>query len=162
MAAPTPPTAITANALAVAIKLMVHKTALEARRSKALTPYLVSAWLCLLREANLDHKYPDLAHCIEFGFDVGICIVTSTFVPVNSSTTERFPSEFSAIIEKEYACGQHIGPLSQKQVEELIGPFPSSHSHLSQKRVKQPCVWSRTSHTGKYKISAVLKNKLKL
>jgi len=80
MAAPTPPTAITANALAMAIKLMVHKTALEARRSKALTPYLVSAWLCLLREANLDHKYPDLAHCIEFGFDVGICIVTSMLI----------------------------------------------------------------------------------
>jgi hypothetical protein len=135
-AAPAPPTAIATNAPAVATKLMVHKTALEARRSKALTPYLASAWLRLLREANLDHKYPDLAHCIEFGFDAGIRVITSTFVPANSSTIEKFPSEFSAIIEKEYARGRHIGPLSQKQVEELIGPFQSSPLSLVPKEGK--------------------------
>jgi hypothetical protein len=105
---------------------MELKIVLADKRSRAHTPYISSSWLRLLTEANIVLKYSDLILNLETGFDAGIRVISSTYAPPNSSTLDKFPSEFASIIDKEYARGRHIGPLSQRQVEDLIGPFQSS------------------------------------
>ena len=162
MAAPAPPTAIATNALVAATKLMVHKTALEARRSKALTPYLASAWLRLLREADLDHKYPDLAHCIEFGFDAGIRIITSTFVPANSSTIENFHLNSRLLLKRSMLVGGTLAPSLKNRWKNSLVRSRAPHSHLSPKKVKRPCGWSRTFLTRRSRFRVITQSTLQL
>jgi hypothetical protein len=112
---------------------MEPRVALAARKIKPNTPYIASAWLRLLTEGNLLHKYPNLPHLIRVGFNAGIPPILSTFAPANSPTIAAHSTEFSAIISKEYARERHIGPFTRSEVEELIGPFQSSPLALTPK-----------------------------
>jgi hypothetical protein len=102
------------------------RTALELRKNKALTPYHHEAWRRLLTEHQLLDKYPFIPHSLQFGFDAGICYISSTFTPDNSPTLYVHTKQYQEIMDREFSSGRYVGPCSKKEVEQLLGPFQSS------------------------------------
>jgi hypothetical protein len=107
-------------------RIMVLRTALERRKSQALTPYNASAWELLLRKHNLLEKYSNLPNSLRYGFDAGIRRIYKTAVPSNGPTLYNHSEAYQQIIDREFECGRYIGPCSCSEVEALIGPFQSS------------------------------------
>ena len=105
--------------------IMVLNHALEQRRNKGLTPYKATAWADEFNKHRLYGKYPDLAANIINGFDLGIQPITLTYTPNNHMSINIFQDAYSKIIEKEFKCSHYLGPFSQREVKNLIGPFHS-------------------------------------
>lgn len=89
-------------------------------------PYNIPNWAAELDRANLASCYPSLVASLSYGFDAGIRLISSTFVPQNSSSLAAFNSVFKDIINTEFALGRYKGPYTRSQIEALIGPFQSS------------------------------------
>lgn len=106
--------------------IMGHRTVLEQRRSKALTPYLPDAWEELLQETGLFEKYAHIPNGFRFGFKLGFPTITSTKTPPNSQAIVQFSSEFRKIVDAEIKKQRYIGPMSRIEVESCIGPFQTS------------------------------------
>jgi hypothetical protein len=137
-----PVTTRVTNALDVENRITELSNALERRRSKAHTPLIAEAWHRALTSTGLIKKYPTVPHGIQFGFDAGIQPITRTFTPPNKPSIMVHEDEFTKIVEKEFARGRYIGPLSKAETESLIGPFQSSPLDLTPK----------TGSTGKYRL----------
>lgn len=114
------------SALDVVITSMEPRIVLSARRRKAHTPLQAEAWKRALNDSNLTHLYPTLVQDITFGFNIGFPPIISTFAPPNSSTLNANKDAFNSILSRELDTRRYIGPLSQTEVEDLIGPFQSS------------------------------------
>lgn len=84
------------------------------------------AWEKALLAARITHKYPLLVHSIHHGFDVGIPHIHSTFSPPNNIQDTTNQLAFTNIMSKELQLGRWIGPLSQEDLEDLLGPFQTS------------------------------------
>jgi hypothetical protein len=114
------------NVQAVEDRIMELNIVLALRKSNALTPYKAQAWQQLLSHYNLLDKYPHLLHQIWYGFDAGIRSISETFTPENSPTLHTHSDEYFWILDRELSTGRYIGPLSQFEVEHLLGPFQTS------------------------------------
>jgi len=110
----------------VETRITALSTALELRKSQALTPYNASEWNLLLRECDLLTKYPNLPNSLCYGFDAGIQRINETATPGNSPTLHIHSEAYQQIVDKEFERGRYIGPCSRNEVEALIGPFQSS------------------------------------
>ena len=143
------PATITAmNALGAATRITELRVALKLRRGQALSPYNAEAWDLLLHENNLFNKYSNIPNSLRWGFDAGIRRIYQTTTLANSPSLLNYSTAFQEIIKKEFKCGRYIGPLSQTEVESLIGPFQSSPLSLVPKAGKPGkfCVVHNFSH----------------
>jgi hypothetical protein len=106
--------------------IMGLRTVLALRGHKALTPYKYDKWAAMLHKHNLMQRYPTLAHSLQTGFDAGIHDITYTHAPPNSSSLDEYPEAYQEIEDNEFAKGRYLGPCSQQQIEDLVGPFQTS------------------------------------
>jgi hypothetical protein len=105
---------------------MELRNALEHRRINPLTPYKADEWERLLKEHRLLDKYTSIPCQIRHGFNLGIRPITVTYTPPNSSSLYTHAEEYQRITQREFSSCRYLGPFSESQVEELIGPFHSS------------------------------------
>jgi len=117
---------IVTNAQVAERPTMELRDVLELRRKQPLTPYKADEWELMLRTCNLSSKYPRLHLSLQNGFDAGIRHIYDTFTPPNSPSLHTYPEIYQEIVDKEFRRGRYIGPCSQAQIEDLIGPFQSS------------------------------------
>jgi hypothetical protein len=103
-----------------------HKKLLAQRKRETLTPYRSSAWAEELSYHGLSQKYPHLPGDLIQGFDVGISLINKTYSPCNNLSINLLPDVYSEIMEREFSTGRYLGPFSEREVEDLIGPFQSS------------------------------------
>jgi len=114
------------SALGVETKITELRGVLELRKSQALTPYRIEAWISFLHHCNLFVKYPNLVSSLRLGFDAGIRPIHSTYAPPNSPTLHLHPEAYRDMVSNEFRKGRYIGPCTRQEVEALIGPFQSS------------------------------------
>ena len=126
LAVPPPTTPNVTSAQGAEKRIMELRTALELRRLNALTPYKHKAWAKKLRVHNLTKQYPTICHGLRYGFDAGIRELSETYAPANNISLDAFPDAYHDIVNNEFIKGCYLGPCSQREVEELIGPFQSS------------------------------------
>lgn len=105
---------------------MELKAVISSRRSKAHTPFIADAWERYLRNANLVLKYPSIINNIRFGFDIGVPSIAQTRIPRNSNSLIKQNNEFQRIISNEFRLQRYLGPFTQRELEETIGPFQCS------------------------------------
>ena len=84
--APLLPMMSVISAQAVLLPPMEPRSALELRKSLALTPYKPQAWEALLSESGLSSRYPFLTQNLHTGFLINIPKITSTQTPPNKSS----------------------------------------------------------------------------
>ena len=104
----------------------VPSSVLRYRRANPLTLYKPSVWHARLIQHGLLEKYPTLYHSLMHGFHLGIPSISQSYVPANSSSINKLPTEYEEIVEKEFHKGRYLGPFSQAELESIIGPFQSS------------------------------------
>src|SRR6202522_564144 len=123
---PPPFTDNATNAPDVEKGIMEHRIVLGHRKKNPLTPYKFRAWDRLLRQHNSFAKYPGLVASLQYGFDAGIRRIYETFTPPNGPSLDTLTDIYQKIVDRELHTGHYIGPLSRREVEQLIGPFQSS------------------------------------
>jgi hypothetical protein len=123
---PIPLTCRSTSAVAVDHRVTELKRVFTQRAQTPLTPYKADVWEAMLSESGLAVKYPDLVSSLRHGFRVGIRSISATFIPPNKPSIEKFATEFDALMEKEFTTGRYLGPMSQHELEQLIGPFQTS------------------------------------
>ena len=92
-------------------------------------------------------KYPNLPSLIQFGFDVGIRTITSTFTPPNKASIEQHAIAFEDYVNNEFRKGRYLGPSLRLKSNRYW--VLSSHHHFpsSPNRVESTNSASyRTSH----------------
>ncbi|OJA16495.1 hypothetical protein AZE42_13267, partial [Rhizopogon vesiculosus] len=114
------------NARGAGARITELRAVLEARKLKALTPYHADTWLRLLNKSGLILTYSHIPQSLQHGFIGSIPIITSTYTPPNSPSATEHADAFMAILTREFNVGRYIGPLSQAEVETLIGPFQTA------------------------------------
>ena len=107
-------------------RIMELRAVLEARRLNALTPYHADTWLRLLNKSGLIRIYSHIPQSLQHGFIGSIPIITSTYIPPNSPSVIEHADALMAILTREFSMGRYLGPLSQTEVETLIGPFQTA------------------------------------
>ncbi|TFY53394.1 hypothetical protein EVG20_g10133, partial [Dentipellis fragilis] len=122
-----PPTASTyTSAQAVDRGITAQMRALELRKLSPCTPYIADAWQSALRDPHLHAKYPTLIHSLRHGFNIGFPCISSTHAPLNSPSLLEHKAAFEEIIAREFQRERYLGPFSQTEVEEALGPFQTS------------------------------------
>lgn len=124
-AKPGPTTADT-NVPAAEVSSTALRAVISRRKLNAESPYNYQNWNRLLLHYQLHTKYPNFAFNLQYGFDLGIRPITTTFTPPNTPSTTQYASEFQAILQHEFTAGRYVGPFTQKELEEIIGPFQTS------------------------------------
>ena len=131
--APQPTTTPGTNAQAVAGKLTELISALEHRRLDAGSPYNPEAWCRLLCTAGLQDKYPTIPHCLQFGFDAGIQLISHTVTPPNRPTIDEYSTKFDELVQIKLQKGRYISPVSCEEVKSLLGAFQTSPFSIIEK-----------------------------
>ena len=129
-------TQIDTNAQAAENPIMGLKAVLKQRKHKLCTPYNQRAWAEQLSGLGLEGKYPRLIQGLIEGFDLGIPPIKCTYAPLNHPSLRALANVLSKIIDDEFGAGHYIGPFTQKQLEQAIGPFQSSPLSLVPKVLK--------------------------
>lgn len=143
--AATPTTLSATNARDAEARITALRNAISHRRHNPVTPFNWSVWFNLLNVSGLlDKYYPHIPSSIRFGFNIAFPSIHSTNTPHNSATMLANHDEFTRIVRHERESGRYLGPLSQEEVELLIGPFQTSplslvpkHSHSTKLRLIQ-------------------------
>jgi len=117
-------------------QLTEHSRALEQRRHEPCTPYHLDAWFQFLHIGGLLPRYSQVLDGLRFGFIVDFPPVQRTQAPANKSSISTFRRHFDEIISAEIRKGRYIGPMSDTQVTQLIGPFQSSPFSITEKPAK--------------------------
>ena len=115
---------------------MGHSHALEQRKRKPCTPYHLDAWFQFLHIGGLLPKYGHILEGLRVGFTVDFPTIQRTQSPANKSSITTFHHHFDEIISAEIRKGRYIGPMSDTQVTQLIGPFQSSPFSIMEKPAK--------------------------
>ena len=139
--APLLPMMSVISAQAVLLPPMEPRSALELRKSLALTPYKPQAWEALLSESGLSSRYPFLTQNLHTGFLINIPKITSTQTPPNKSIITEYEDQFNKIVTLELLKQQYIGPFSHQLTKSLIGPFQSSPFSIIPKSGKPDHFW---------------------
>ena len=106
------------------------------RRRLPLTPLVADQWHSALTSSILIQKYPQIPLSIRNGAFAGIPKISRSFTPLNHQSTEALSDTFNNIIQSEFNKGRYLGPFSQEELEEEIGPFQSSPLSLVPKSGK--------------------------
>ena len=106
--------------------IMVLKGALKRRKRSPLTPYDRKEWVVQLASSGLGGRYPYLLQGLAEGFDLRIPRIKKTYTPPNYPSLRSLIDVYSKSIESEFTAGHYIGPFSQSELEQAIGPFQSS------------------------------------
>jgi len=125
-AAPQPHMTPVMNVLDAGNRFMGLRTALKHKRFNAASPYNPEAWRRHLCTAGLQSKYLNIPNNIRLGFDAGIQPIFQTFTPQNHPSITKYSSEFNKIVQTEFQKGHYIGPVTQEEVEFLLGAFQTS------------------------------------
>ena len=126
MAAQPRPTTPATSAQDAASRLTELRAVLERKRLDAASPYHPEAWQKHLLAAGLQEKYPGIPNDLQFGFDAGIRKITLTFTPPNRPSLYEHQAEFDEIVQTELQRGRYVGPVTQAEVEALLGAFHTS------------------------------------
>ena len=124
------------NALDVEKRHMVLRSAVSQRKCKPLTPLVADQWdinLCITR---LHTKYPQIPEYIQHSAHAGIPQIHCSHTPPNNQSTEIIADIFNEMIKSEFDKGRYLGPFSQEELEDEIGPFQSSPLSLVPKAGK--------------------------
>lgn len=105
---------------------MALKTVLEHRQHEAFSPYIAAAWDNRFTAAGLHSKYPSFIDMLHSGFIAGIPSLPTTYTPANHPSIINHRNDFQKVIEAEFQKGRYIGPLSNTEIIDLIGPFQTS------------------------------------
>ena len=124
--ASAPPMIYAISAQAVPHRLTELKSALELRKSLALTPYNSQTWESMLSLSGLYKKYPSLPQNLRTGFLINMPIISTTQTPPNKSIITEYQHQFVKIVSHELFKQRYIGPFSAFVTESLIGPFQTS------------------------------------
>lgn len=114
------------DVLGAATPPMAPSVALEHRKHRALTPYKADAWESLLREAGLFHKYSQVPDGLRYGFFLNLPPINTTQTPPNRESIITYFEPVQAIINDEISKGRYIGPFTQSDLKQAIGPFQTS------------------------------------
>lgn len=109
------------------------RSALELRRSQALTPYNPQAWEALLLDSGLSSKYPLLPQGLRTGFLINMPNITCTQTPPNNDIISEYSTHFRKIVDLEIQKQRYLGPFSRQLIESIIGPFQSSPFSIMEK-----------------------------
>ena len=126
MAAQPRPTTPTTSTQDAASRLTELRAVLEHKRLDAASPYHPEAWQKHLLAAGLQEKYPGIPNDLQFGFDAGIRQITLTFTPPNWPSLYEHQAEFDEIVQTKLQRGRYVGPITQAEVEALLGTFHTS------------------------------------
>lgn len=107
--------------------------ALSQRRLRAQTPLKHEAWFALLVRSGLLSKYPNVHIGLREGFITSLPSIVDTFIPPNAQSLYDHHSEFSCILQREFAAQRYIGPFSQRELFSYIGHFQTSPLSLISK-----------------------------
>ena len=125
-AATSPPTTTNTGVQDAENPTTALRDVIALRSRKAHTPYIPDAWEASLVQTGLICRYPQLPNLLCFGFDAGIPHIYTTSTPSNSPSITEHTSAFDLVIQKEFQRGRYLGPFSQAEIEEAMGPFQSS------------------------------------
>ena len=131
-------TALSTSVWPVGPDLTVLHNVLACIRCKARTLYPFQVWKASLDKFSLSSCYPSLVFSLQFGFNAGVCSISTSFMPPNSHTVYEHISAFRDIVDIEFNKGHYLGPFSSATVEALIGPFQSSPLSLVPKSSTSP------------------------
>lgn len=134
--AKTSPHDTSTNAPVVANHRTVLKTAVLQRKRKPLTPLVADGWETAIHSFQLHERYFQIPKFIRNGALAGIPRIQRTFAPPNNQSTELLSHAFIDIIQSEFNKGRYLGPFSQEELEDEIGPFQSSPLSLVPKSGK--------------------------
>ena len=134
--AKTSPHDTSTNAPVVANHRTVLKTAVLQRKRKPLTPLVADSWETAIHSFQLHERYFQIPEFIRNGALAGIPQIQRTFAPPNNQSTELLSHAFIDIIQSEFNKGRYLGPFSQEELEDEIGPFQSSPLSLVPKSGK--------------------------
>lgn len=115
---------------------MAPRFALARNAREPRTPYHAGCWEVLLRDAGLASRYPNLVNGFRQGFVFSFPTVLVTQSPPNQPSVEEHSSVFSQLVSHEGAAGWYVGPFSQHELEQLLGPFQSSPVSIIPKPAK--------------------------
>ena len=107
-------------------RLTALRAVLKHKRLDPLPPYKPEAWHEFLLAAGLLDKYPSIPDGLRLGFDAGIPPISWTFAPLNHPSIAKHIIKFNTIIQTEFQRERYVGPVTQEEVELLIGPFQTS------------------------------------
>ncbi|KAE8183671.1 hypothetical protein CF335_g8256, partial [Tilletia laevis] len=107
------------NALVMAKDLRPELTALP-------RPLDADGLQSALEELGLMDAYGEIVLGVRDGFDFGIPVIRETKTPPNHKSAVVHKEVLKGIAKAEVEKGRWIGPFSQQEVENLIGPFQSS------------------------------------
>lgn len=124
--AATPHTTVVTFVLDAPHPLTEHKSVLERRKLKALTPYDPDAWEACLTKAGLIDRYSHIPEGLRQGFLLNLPVITKTQIPPNKNSILIYTNEFQSIIKSEIQKERYIGPCTAAEIESFIGPFQSS------------------------------------
>ena len=97
---------------------MELRAVLKHKRLDPSPPYKPDAWHEYLHAAGLLDKYPSISDGLRFGFNAGIWPISQIFAPLTRLLQN--------IIQTEFQKDHYMDPVTQKEVELLIGPFQTS------------------------------------
>jgi hypothetical protein len=101
------------------------KNVLDRRKSEALTPYHPEVWCAFLQKQEyMKNMLTSFMVFAWFRHRFPLHILHSS--PSQSRSVVEFKEEFARIVEHEIVKGRYIGPISQQDLEALVGPFQSS------------------------------------
>jgi len=136
------------NAPAVENHLTALRNAVSQRRHSPLTPLIADEWEVTLRSTDLLERYPRIPEYIRHSAHAGIPRVHQSFTPPNKESTEILSHIFNEMIQSEFNKQHYLGPFSQEELEQEIGPFQSSPLSLVPKAGKpgKYCLIQNLSH----------------
>lgn len=90
------------------------------------TPLRFDRWQYHLQRYKLLPEFQDVLDGIRFGFSLNSSIsITSTRIYRNHQSANDHPEVIEEAIKQELAANRYRGPFSQKELENLLGPFIS-------------------------------------
>jgi hypothetical protein len=98
----------------------------------------VDTWERMLSKNGLTAQYPRIIPSLRFGFSLGICHMTKTFVPPNGCSLSEHNSIIQKLVRTKLQLGRRLGPFSRASIKQQLGPFHCSPVSLVEKPQEDP------------------------
>ena len=102
---------------------MEQQNALILRANHVLSPYHPDAMERHLITVGLRDKHAHIFEGLQMGFKIDFPPITATQTPPNLLSIVEYAAPFLDIIHNEFNKGRYIGPFTQTELEDVIGPF---------------------------------------
>jgi hypothetical protein len=88
------------------------------------TPLIAERWRSLLSDLGILDQFLDVVNGIESGFPLNSSIsIDASRIYDNHNSAVGHPEIIEKMLAAELATGRYVGPFSQSELEDLIGPF---------------------------------------